>query len=77
MLACEIPSLSNAFQHDRPAGTMWLLPREHRGRPCFRVLWGRYPTLAAATAAQESVPGHFRQGANRPAVIDAQKTLLP
>jgi hypothetical protein len=77
MLACEIPSLSNAWKHDRPAGTMWLLPHEHRGRACYRVLWGRYPSLEAASAAQSTVPGHFRQGANRPAVIDAQKTLLP
>jgi hypothetical protein len=77
MLACEVSSLTDAWKHDRPEGTMWLVASTHRGRSCYRVLWGRYPTLEAARAGQDRVPEHFRTRTNRPAVIDARKTLLP
>ena len=51
-LACETPSLAEAWKHDRPAGSMWLLSTQHAGRECFKVLWGRYPTLEAAKKAK-------------------------
>lgn len=68
-LACEVPSLVEAWKHDRPSGSMWLLPVEHRGRDCFRVLWGRYPTLQAAKAGKARAPAFFATASNRPAVV--------
>ena len=56
-LACEIPTLVDAWKYDRPAGTMWVLTTPFKGQTCFRVLWGRYPTQEAAHRAIAGVPG--------------------
>ena len=66
-LACEVGSLVDAFQHDRPAGTMWVLETSYQGRTCFRVLWGRYATPEAARRAVSSVPRFFVSSKNHPA----------
>jgi septal ring-binding cell division protein DamX len=71
-LACEVPSLAEAWKHDRPAGSMWLLTTRHGTRDCFRVLWGRYPSLDAAKAAKASAPAFFSTAANRPAVVSVR-----
>jgi hypothetical protein len=68
-LACEVPSLSEAFAHDRPAGSMWLAPTSFRGRTCFRVLWGRYPTREAAESGLAGAPRFFSTPRNRPMVV--------
>jgi len=68
-LVCETPSLVEAWKHDRPAGNMWLLSTQHAGRDCFRVLWGRYPTLEAAKKAKVRTPSFFQTAANHPAVV--------
>ncbi len=68
-LACEIPSLSQAWAHDRPAGTMWLVTTSFRGRTCFRVLWGRYPTREAAEQALAGAPSFFSTPRNRPMAV--------
>ncbi len=67
-LACEVGSLVDAFQHDRPAGTMWVLATSYQGRTCFRVLWGRYATPEAARRAISGVPRFFVTSKNHPAV---------
>jgi hypothetical protein len=67
-LACEIPSLVDAWKHDRPAGTMWVLATPYNGQTCFRVLWGRYPTREAARRALSGVPRFFATPRNRPVV---------
>lgn len=67
-LACEVGSLIDAWKHDRPAGTMWLLATPFQGRTCFRVLWGRYPNRDAARRALSSVPAFFATPRNRPIV---------
>ncbi len=71
-LACEVPSLSDAFQHDRPAGSMWLLATPHGGRDCFRVLWGRYPSIDAAKRAKSGIPSFFSTDRNHPAVVSVR-----
>ncbi len=67
-LACEVGSLVDAFQHDRPAGTMWVLATSYQGRTCFRVLWGRYATPEAARRAISGAPRFFTTSKNHPAV---------
>lgn len=68
-LVCEVPSLSEAWKHDRPAGSLWLLKTPHGGRDCFRVLWGRFPSLEAARKAKGGIPPFFLTSSNRPAVV--------
>jgi len=67
-LACETGSLVDAFQHDRPAGSMWLLTTSYQGKTCFRVLWGRYATIEAAKRALSGAPRFFSTARNHPAV---------
>lgn len=67
-LACEVGSLADAFQHDRPAGSMWILTTSYQGKTCFRVLWGRYATIEAARRAQSGTPKFFSTPKNHPAV---------
>jgi hypothetical protein len=71
-LACELPTLENALNWDRPPGTIWLVPSSYRGRTCFRVLWGRYRSLAEARAAKTRVPEFFTAPGNRPAVVSVR-----
>jgi hypothetical protein len=74
-LVCELPSLEEAWSYDRGEG-MWLLLSNHLGRECFRVLWGRYPTLDAAVSAKGSVPRFFFTPTNQPTVVST-RSLLP
>lgn len=69
LLACEVPTLEDAFRHERPAGSMWLLATDHKGRTCFKVLWGRFGTVEEARKAKDAVPSHFVSSSNRPAVV--------
>jgi hypothetical protein len=68
-LVCEVPSLVDAFQHDRPAGSMWLLAAPFEGRTCFRVLWGRYATRPEAARGLSKAPAFFSTARNHPAVV--------
>ncbi len=68
-LACEVTSLREAWAHDRPAGSMWVVTTSFKGRTCFRVLWGRYGTREEAAGALEAVPGFFSTARNHPMVV--------
>src|SRR5262249_38722361 len=71
-LACEVPSLVDAWKHDKPAGSMWLLPVNHQGRECFGVLGGRYGSLEAARAGKARIPAFFATASNHPAVVSVR-----
>jgi septal ring-binding cell division protein DamX len=67
-LVCEVGSLEEAWKHDR-GEAMWLLTTSHAGRDCYRVFWGRYPSLDAAKRAKDGIPSYFVTPRNRPAVV--------
>lgn len=69
LLACEVPTLADAWKHDVPAGSLWLQAIEREGRTCFRVFWGRFGTAEEARRAKDRVPRHFVSPSNRPAVV--------
>lgn len=68
-LACEVSSLTEAWAHDRPAGSMWVMTTSFKGRTCFKVLWGRYATREEAARALESAPPFFSTARNHPMVV--------
>ena len=68
-LVCQEESLADAWKHDRPSGTMWVLTTPFQGKTCFRVLWGRYPTRDAAQRALSKAPGFFSTPRNRPVAV--------
>jgi hypothetical protein len=71
-LACEVETLQKAWNWDRPQGTIWLLTTSFRGRTCFRVLWGRYSSLAQAREARARVPEFFAAPGNRPTIVSVR-----
>ncbi len=71
-LACELQTLQSALNWDRPTGTIRLLTTSYRGRTCFRVLWGRYGSLAEARAAKSRVPEFFTAPGNHPVVVSVR-----
>jgi hypothetical protein len=71
-LACEVETLQKAWNWDRPSGTIWLLTTSYRGRTCFRVLWGRYASLAQAREARTRVPEFFAAPGNRPTIVSVR-----
>ena len=70
-LVCEPASLEEAWRHDRNQA-MWLLTVTHGGRDCYRVFWGRYPTLESAKKAKAGIPPYFVTARNHPAVVSVR-----
>jgi len=53
-LVCETASITRAIAE---AGSkVWFVPISYRGRPCYRVFWGRFDTSAEASAAAKQLP---------------------
>lgn len=71
-LACEPETLQKAWNWDKPSGTIWLLTTSYRGRTCFRVLWGRYGSLAQAREGRKRVPEFFAAPGNRPTIVSVR-----
>lgn len=68
-LACEPGTLEKAFAADRGSNRIWLAPYSFRGRPCYRVLWGRFADLSSAKSAKRDIPAMFSGDGNRPAIV--------
>jgi len=61
-LACEASTIDKALAQDPGRRNLWIVPFSHGGRPCYRVLWGRYRTLTLAKEARRGVPAFFKTG---------------
>jgi hypothetical protein len=53
-LVCETTSITRAIAE--AGDKVWFVPTSYRGRPCYRVFWGRYDTSAEASAASKQLP---------------------
>ena len=47
-------------------------PSTTAGRDCYRVFWGRFPSLDAARRAKSGVPSYFVTAHNHPAVVSVR-----
>jgi hypothetical protein len=65
-LVCETGSLTKAIQQG--GDKIWFTATNYRGKPCYRVFWGRYNTQPEAARAAGEVPRALRGGAT-PVVI--------
>jgi len=54
-LVCETSSITKAMEAGRSA--VWWQPTTYRGRPCYRVFWGRFATREEAVKAAAEIPG--------------------
>jgi septal ring-binding cell division protein DamX len=53
-LVCETASVTRAISEG--GGKIWFVPTTYRGRPCYRVFWGRFDSSAEAKAASAELP---------------------
>lgn len=53
-LVCETASVTRGLRDG--GANVWFVTTTYRGRPCYRVFWGRYATQAAAAAAAKNIP---------------------
>lgn len=64
-IVCEPSNITRALT---AGGTnVWFIPISLKGRSCYRVFWGRYPTREAAERATGEVPASLRE--TKPAVV--------
>ena len=53
-LVCESASITRALSEG--GDKAWFVPISYRGRPCYRVFWGRFDTSAEAITASKTMP---------------------
>ncbi|HXH94083.1 MAG TPA: hypothetical protein VNN25_21085, partial [Thermoanaerobaculia bacterium] len=53
-LVCETASITRALSE--AGDKAWFVPISYRGRPCYRVFWGRFDTSAEAINASKTMP---------------------
>ena len=64
-IVCEAANITKAL---RVGGTnVWFVPITLKGRSCYRVFWGRYPTREAADRGLSEIPATLREA--KPSVI--------
>jgi hypothetical protein len=73
-VACSAETVQKAV--DNAGGTeLLILPVNFKGRDCYRLGWGLYPSSAQATAAVGNVPEYFRTGGAAPKVLAVSEAL--
>ncbi|HEV8660219.1 MAG TPA: DUF4388 domain-containing protein [Thermoanaerobaculia bacterium] len=64
-IVCEASNITKAL---RAGGTnVWFVPITLKGRSCYRVFWGHYPTREAAERGMSEIPATLREA--KPSVI--------
>ncbi len=53
-LVCETASITRALREG--GDKAWFVPISYRGRPCYRVFWGRFDTSGEAITASRTMP---------------------
>lgn len=73
-VACSGETVQKAV--DNAGGTeLLILPVNFKGRDCYRLGWGLYPSQARAAAALRAVPEYFRTGGAAPKVLAVSEAL--
>jgi hypothetical protein len=73
-VACSAETVQKAV--DNAGGSeLLILPVNFKGRDCYRLGWGLYPSSALATAAVRNVPEYFRTGGAAPKVLPVSEAL--
>lgn len=58
--ACEPGTVREAYNRLSPQGMVYLVGKEVKGRNCFRICLGSFPSHAAAAQAMTGLPPEFR-----------------
>lgn len=69
LTACQEETVRRAVETASGASDLFILPMTHEGRSCYRVYWGRYPTIRRAEEALvRDVPSRFKLDRNGPRI---------
>ncbi|HXB54609.1 MAG TPA: DUF4388 domain-containing protein [Vicinamibacteria bacterium] len=68
LVACSTETIQKANQ-SVPGDELYILPVTFKGRSCYRICWGTYPTEEAAAAGLRALPEYFRRGGATPKVV--------
>lgn len=68
LVACSDETVQKAVANAN-APELFILPVDLKGRACYRVCWGIYPSADKAAAGVRSVPAYFRQEKAAPRVV--------
>ena len=76
LVACQPATVQAAMARAHPAGgETFVLPAEVEGAPCWRVVWGRFPSADAARLA--ALPDELRPTEGTTAPVRRIGDLLP
>jgi hypothetical protein len=74
LIACSTETVQKAIDSGN-ASQLVILPVNFKGRDCYRLAWGVYPSSSKATAALRDVPEYFRDGGATPKVLGASEVV--
>jgi septal ring-binding cell division protein DamX len=74
LIACSTETVQKAIDSGN-ASQLVILPVNFKGRDCYRLAWGVYPSSSKATAALGDVPEYFRSGGAAPKVLGASEVV--
>ena len=74
LIACSTETVQKAIDSGN-ASQLVILPVNFKGRDCYRLAWGVYPSSSKATAALRDVPEYFRNGGATPKVLGASEVV--
>ena len=74
LIACSTETVQKAVDSGN-ASRLVILPVNFKGRDCYRLAWGVYPSSSKATAALSTVPEYFRTGGAAPKVLGAAEVI--
>jgi hypothetical protein len=74
LIACSTETVQKAVDSGN-ASELVILPVDFKGRDCYRLVWGVYPSSTSATAALRNVPEYFRSGGAAPRVLGASEVI--
>ncbi len=69
MVACQADTLRSVRAWSGDRGSLFIVPFSFKGRDCFRVCWGLYPTSAAADGARSDLPAAYTELGLTPIVV--------
>lgn len=58
-IVCDPSNIRKALREG--SKNVWFVPISLKGRPCYRVFWGRYETRAAAERGMREIPAALRE----------------
>jgi septal ring-binding cell division protein DamX len=72
LVACSTETIQKAVDN-ASAPEILIFPVNFKGRECYRLCWGLYPSESRASAALRTVPDYFKSGGATPRVLSVSE----